>query len=311
MAGALDRVRKESSSAALTYRTLALLVLGALCYPGCAAKSLFDPPDTRIVGQTLGTMLAISYTATLMQHALSVGKSPCYELLLSDHVATGGVDMAALSVSKECGFPFPGQATGAITVAGFDPAGVMGYGVADYSSVRVDGRPLPIAQAKGFLAVAADQARQHGIEQMPGRETLLEQPSNPLVILFVDVEITPSMGSDQIDLIRVDEWFGLVSRGNTLDDFADDGYWIGGQRATVTPALAEVSQEFVAFSPGCRANPQLGFVQLVRASEQGKGSGASYLIFVPECEGAGYVAISMSENVLSAGRHAPLDLLGP
>jgi hypothetical protein len=283
-------------------------LLCALAAAGCG--DFFKTPDTRVVGQTLGTMLAISYTASLMQHALTVGKSPCYDVLLSDHVDTGGVDVATLSVSRECGFPFPGEGTGAITVAGFDPTGGLGFGVADYSSVRVDGRPLPIAQARGFLAVGPAEAPDHGIDHLPSDETFLEPPVNPLVIVFIDVQITPSPKSDQVDLTRVDEWFGLVSRKNTPDDFSDDLYWIGGQRATITPTVAEAAQEFAAFNASCRRNPQIGFVQLARASELGKGSGIHYLIFVPECEGAGYVALSLSEDFLSTGRHAPLDLLG-
>lgn len=40
-------------------------------------------------------------------------------------------------------------------------------------------------------------------------------------------------------------------------------------------------------------------------------SGIRHLVFVAECQGAGYVAFSLPENILSTGRHAPLDLLGP
>src|SRR5690606_1551909 len=39
---------------------------------GCGAKELkeaFEPPDTGVVGQALGSALAIAYTASLAQHA--------------------------------------------------------------------------------------------------------------------------------------------------------------------------------------------------------------------------------------------------
>ena len=255
---------------------LFLWILCALGLPACG--KLFEPPDTRVVGQTLGTLLAVSYTASLTQHALSVGSSSCYTRLLSGQVDSGGIDLLTIATTKACGFLFPGEAVGVIQVAGVDPAGVLAFGVADFSGVRVDGRPLPITRASGLPAVAPAQASEHGITQLPAADTMLEPPTNPLVVLFVDVVLTASPKSDQIDQGRIDEWFGFVDRRNTPDDFSDDSYWIGGQRASFGLGGAEVAQEFAAFTSGCRANPQLGFVQLARASEVGKGTGIHYLL---------------------------------
>lgn len=55
------------------------------------------------------------------------------------------------------------------------------------------------------------------------------------------------------------------------------------------------------------ARPSRGDV----AKETKHLSGIRHLVFVAECQGAGYVAFSLPENILSTGRHAPLDLLGP
>jgi hypothetical protein len=256
-------------------------------------------------------MLAVSYAANLSNHALSVGHSGCYDMLLSDQVDTGGIDLVTIQVSKECGFPFPGQATGTISVAGVNPAsGGVGVGAADFSAVRVDGRPLPITRAKGFFAVAPEQAPEHGIEELPGDDVLLERPTNPVVILFAGIQIEPSPNSGQIDQGRVDEWFAIVSRGDTVDDFSDDGYWIGGQRASFAAGSSEVAQEFAAFSSRCRANPQLGWVTLGQVADGGARTGVNFLVFAPECKGAGFVVLSISESPLSIGRRAPLDLLG-
>jgi hypothetical protein len=303
--------RKQHDGRTAGARPALIVRLALLVSFGLSACSMFKPPDTRVVGQTLGTLLAVSYAASLTNHALTVGSSPCYDLLLSDKIDTGGIDLVTIAVTKECGFPFPGQAEGAIQVAGFGPASAPGFGIADFSAVRVDGRPLPITRAKGYLAVPPEKAPEHGITQLPSDNTLIEKPTNPLIVVFIDMELTSSANSDQIDQGRIDEWFAMVDQRDTPDSFSDDSYWIGGQRASFTSGVAEVAQEFVAFSSSCRANPQLGFVQLARASEVGKGSGIHYLIFAPECRGSGFVALSLSENFLSTGQRVPLDLLGP
>ncbi len=293
---------------ALLARPLGLLGLTSLAALACDS-SLFKPPDTSVVGQTLGTMLAVSYAASLTQHALTVGTSPCYATTLS---GASAVNTVSISVTPECGFPFPGNAEGNILVAGLaGGAGAPTLGVADFSGVRVDGRALPITHATGYLLVSPADAPAHGIQQQPDSSTLLQTPTNPLFVIFANMEFTASAGADQIDGGRIDEWFGLIDRGATPDDFSDDGYWFGGQRATVTPTSGNVAQEFVAFSPTCRANPQAGAVQIARASELVTGTGIDYLAFVPECEGAGYVVLSLSTNLLSVGQHAPVDFLAP
>jgi len=60
------------------------LILGAFGLPACGELSIFDPPDTRVVGQTLGTLLAVSYTASLTNHALTVGNSGAAALTVTD-----------------------------------------------------------------------------------------------------------------------------------------------------------------------------------------------------------------------------------
>jgi len=287
---------------------ICLLLALSLGIPACES-SIFDPPDTRVVGQTLGTLLAVSYAASLTHHALTVGNSSCYERTLSN--SGSPVDAVTIGVTKECGFPFPGVAEGSIRVAGFGVAGTApGFGVADFSTVRVDGRPLTITRATGYLAVSIEEAPQHGVPKLPDSDTLLAPPTNPVIIIYADLDFTGSPNTDHVDKGRIDEWFGLISRGHSLDDFSDDAYWFGGQRASFSASGGEVAQEFAAFSPDCRANPQMGFVQLVRASEVVEQTGMHYLAFVPECKGAGYVVLSLSKNLLSSGRHASLDLLG-
>lgn len=280
---------------------------------GCGAKELkeaFEPPDTGVVGQALGSALAIAYTASLAQHALSGGESPCHELLLPADVDTGEAEALELSVDSACGFPFPGRAQGAIRVVGVDPGAEAALGVAEFSNVRVDGRSLPLARAAGFFAIDPEEIQEHGLDHIPEQqEDFSFDREDLLIVLFFDVVIEFVDTSAGVFVGHDDGWAVLVDRNGTLDDFSDDYYFVMGRRWFSDVDGAGFNNDVAVFSPACRDNPLGGYIQLTNISET-ETNLLSWLAFVPECEGDGFVVLSLSDHILSTGRRVPLDLLG-
>ena len=277
----------------------------ALLLQACA---LSEPPRTEAVGQSFGANLALSYAATLTQHALAGGSSPCYDLLVP---CTDGscANLVTLSTSDACGFPFPGKATGNIYASAALVGSRVQFGALWFDEVRVEGRRLPLRGAKGYVAVDATKANPEELSRMPsaqeGYDGALE---NTLVVVFLDVDARWSGDAPGIGL---DQWVTFIDRKNTPDVFADDRYWLGGQRIAASASSGEVSQQFALFEPTCRRNPQLGAVQLTRASTANLlDTGINYLVFGSECKGEGIVALSYSLRIGSTGKRFPLDLLG-
>lgn len=281
--------------------------------PSCGAKELkkaLEPPDTSVVGQSLGSALAMAYAATLAQHALAGGKSPCHELVFPSDVPTGEVEAVEISVDAACGFPFPGHAQGSIRMVGVDPGTEATLGAAEFSSVRVDGRPLPIERAAGFLAIDPEELQEHGLDHVPEQqEGFPFDREDLLIVLFFDVVVELANTAAEVDAAHYDEWVVLVGRNGTLDDFSDDWYFVMGRRWFSDGDGGGLNNDVAVFSPECRDNPLAGHILLTNLSGI-ETNFLSWLAFVPECKGDGFVVLSLSDHVLSTGRRVPLDLLG-
>lgn len=305
-----QRLLRACTEAAVLALLLPLLLLLLLSCGAEDLKEAVEPPDTRVVGQSLGSALAMAYAATLAQHALAGGESPCHELLLPAGVPTGEVEAVDISVDAACGFPFPGRAQGSIRMVGVDPGTEATLGAAEFSNVRVDGRSLPIQRAAGFFAIDPEELQEHGLDHVPEpQEGFRFDREDLLIVLFFDAVVELADAAAEVDTAHDDEWVVLVDRNGTLADFSDDWYFVMGRRWFTGGDGSGLNTDVAVFSPECRENPLAGYISLTHFSET-ETNYLSWLAFVPECKGDGFVVLSLSDHVLSTGRRVPLDLLG-